>query len=302
MAYASGIHVGPDDNAAKVAVEGWLHSALIAGGFTLVASDLVSTSYTTRVYKSAQADNGVVDWYLLVGYTTANPSTLWFSVAEGFSGTSATHVANWVTTPNSALTLDSQGYLAANALEDLTQNWVSGAATNMNYPVSSSNSYWISATPRRVVIGLRNGTTDIYRYLGLYETMLGSSVDPLPLVIVDPAATSSGGSCREPGVTSAGAYNGGLLVVLTQYFSGSNSGAGFTLQNPYTKSWHMQKVLVSSPSSARGYGLRGVAFDVMTAGMPISGTAMGDTISVSGKTYVLFKGTLNVMCFVDTAV
>lgn len=208
MAYTEGTTAATANPARDLAL--LLHTALLAAGFTYIEEVLGPTTRTTRVYKSAAADNGVGDWYLIVCRTSDAGTTLYFGVGEDYDviGHLVKKWAPDMVTAGQTLPADRSHYTTAGtgprlAAEHTSPRTVSTATT--------AHPYVFSLNPKRVVVATKAGT-ETGVYAGLYEPILPAAADHFPLMVsVLGAVTGAADTAytREPGTGTTVATSGG---------------------------------------------------------------------------------------------
>lgn len=298
MAYSSGtVAASPTPAEDFVAAGGVLDTALLAAGFSFVEAAPNYSNFRTRVYKSAQADNGVTDWYLIVTVQTAGP-TVALTVAEGYN--TATHMPSAMafapTNTGTAVVLNADG--TRNTVYDTS--WPGTAMSNGAALLTVSGngfSWWLSVNPERVVMATRNATTDNAGYAGLFDDWLGGGLQPKPLIVGSPGSSSGtsgqgGGTTRQPGVTVAGSVPGAL----SRYMALSAYVPTRDYAHLITGKYTAYPLTVHDGRRVSG-SILGALKDVVQLNV----TAVnGDTLTYQGKTYVNMRG--NNDCFVDTTV
>ena len=274
--------MGAGATPAKTFMEGPVHTAMLAVGWTYV-EEVVATN-TARVYKSAVADNGSADVYLLALRNADAGTGVYYVLGEGWN-TSTKRLTGYVYIPSSgsSISLDATG-----RFNDATGQLVSALYSNTYGRFTSVNasgySYWISVTTKRLLVGSRVGATDNVVYAGFYDNAPTAAATSPQLTIHD-GGNGSSGSNREPGISSAGSVTSGLGTQgYTPLYSGSTALEFYG------------SALIPSPvqfRSLRGTpSLRGYLVDVL--GVAWTATpVLGDTVTISGQAYTVFKGTSN---------
>lgn len=233
-------------------------------GITKVGAGVVSGTLTWNVYKSAAGTNERgVDFYFALGYPTAAPTALCFTVMETFNATnnqatiyppasaSVTPTANFAN-PGATSNLPSSG---ANFSYMQTANMTSAFTYGCSVD-SNSCKLWVQNSAPAQALGY---------YWGLVDPFMNATDDPLPLVCVNmggsAAATSpssipttiSGLTTREPRTNSVNATNFavGTSASTTQSWTLSNGGA----TDVYIGFPYLSRVLLNGRSTSAYRGL-----------------------------------------------
>lgn len=270
-----------------------LETALLAEGFTLEAT-LGSGTVTVKVYKSAQAVNGVMDWYLYVrrpsnSYTTTNITLL---ASESFDGTNATNV---VCGTQSVIPNGSWATGASIAIGTT----VTGMYSVLSMPVHRSGlEYWHSVNPQRVIVAARHHalSSDDAGYAGLFDSMVpgwtGPDLTVCRFVAGSQSSVSYGSTSRDPFQTLAHAYN---FFVYTAQTSPNGPSMNTSVDAYLGRSMAAPTPIYASRSAA---SVRGQLKDVMSVasngGPGVLGAISGDEILVADiygneETYVSFN-------------
>ena len=196
---------------------------MVANGWVLVENDYVEGTYTWDVLRSPAGLNSAGnEFFVAIGYLTSGQTTMaWTAMKEW--NTSTKRATRFL--PNTAnLVPDSLGYNPQGAVA------LPSTGTQINFrtiTLATGDSYYYSVTIDRIIasanaIGV--GTIRFFWYMGLYDSIIPSNIDPMPFTFTgswysDTAASvanSVGVMLTEPGQTVANTYNfvGGAI-----YFS-----------------------------------------------------------------------------------
>lgn len=300
MAYATG---SITDANSSLALYTALASLLTTAGYTLVDTVVISTR-THKVWKSAAANNSMnLDWYLDVAYTTTGVGPLHLTPFEYFDpatdlGYRGAYNGNDTTIEG---TYHSRYGATGYALES---NW-SGANSGAGVLTAAATfAFWFSVTGDRV-IALSSLAPSFVRYAGFYDmhpnyaAAVGAKAFPLIKLTFDNAGYASQGASgcgvtRLPPVTNMttvgswyyqGAANPEVYLLISQSaLVPNNDAAGVS---PYAC---RVRVGSATPSANKAPTYMGWLKDVLV--VPLSGSVVrGDTVTLSGDTYVCVTGT-----------
>lgn len=291
-------------------------SAFTAAGFTLVDTQVISTR-THKVWKSAAGSNSQgLDWYLDVAYTTTGAGSVWLGAFEGYSspnGLRGPYNAN-DSNPDETTYYTRFG-ATGSALET---NWTH--ITNNIAQIATTTTafaYWISITTDRVIAMTSTAPTSL-AFCGFYEpytpyaNKAGALLHPLATcTVANPAATSffAGNAQtainRNPPAASSLGRSSRYSVVPTWNTVLGLGGPGMPVGYVDTGA---KTSVIEGPRGAK------IAFSVNWSisaddGSPAcpgfvrdvlvlagSGVTRGDTVTISGSTWVLGSLTTN-RCF-----
>lgn len=263
------------DATAIVTLMGTLNTHLLANGFTFVETVTNGTDIA-NVYKSPVANNGVMDWYLVVRRTSTTSTALRISVCEDYDSTS--HLMKvYAPAPTSQVTTVPGG-----AVNDATGKAPSAsqvATQVLTLSNSVVNAWALSVNAKRVIFSNRFTGTDTGVYAGLYDDCLpvAARINNVIVMMMAASQTSSGSlgsSTREPGGGNATAST---LNFCVQFFGPYGWVSGTDLYGTRTLVDRCPIVSSRSPTNdIRGFG-KDVLYGIVT------GMVNGDTLAVDAN-------------------
>jgi hypothetical protein len=282
-----------------------LETALLAIGFTLEDTVVISTR-THKILKSAAGGNTRgVDWYLDISFTTTGAGALMMAPFEGYTAASDLGIRG----PYSAnsTTFETTNYSAfgptGNALETSWANSVSHTSLQLALVASTAFTYRFTYSRDRVVLSLSNAPTQIL-YAGFYTptaaalSYQGGSC--IPLIVCRIASGGSANSSTSASTVTAAftrlpkypdisatymnsGWGGSCLVAANQLLLGGRAGdfvhpgSGDLAYSPYC-------VMMGGSSSGFNTGLVGY-LDGVLMGYTSATSALGDTVVQGSDTY-----------------
>lgn len=175
-----------DGNAASV-LAGSIDTALIANGYVLVDT-VVITTLTHKVYKNPASNNvSGLDWFVVISYPTTGVGNIDIIPMEYYDP--ATHLAYRVVNSESSSALETTYYSKYGATGyalNAAQLAIKPGASNNFYlsTAATSFAYWISITKDRI-LGMTSQINNKVLYVGVYtpdseySSYCGSALFPL---------------------------------------------------------------------------------------------------------------------------
>lgn len=301
MTYAAGTVVSSATPA--FAMRDVLEAALSAHASWEFVKTVTVTTNDYRVWRNKGTGNGFgSDWYLFIQYATAGTGNVTYWCAETFNATTNVygHPCPLETTTATAPAADF-------SFGGATTYAVGTANVHLETPVlaTSQFDYFVLVAAAHITIGIRVGTTTGSLYVGLFDSIMGST-DPFPLVIHNFFNVSSsslplaGTTSRSPQQTASIARTfatrdtnitpSNTLWTQAAYFYGGQVGASGSLANDLLHGAPLgTRVLVTplnyaTPGTAGA--LRGLFKNILCFATPTALQA-GDTVEVGTDTYVL---------------
>lgn len=281
-------------------------------GFTLVDT-WTSSTITCKVYKSAAADNGEVDFYVGL-YTASDTQTaLYLILSEGYDVANHKFKQFVPPTPTTAA-----GYIpeSTNYCYNDSVGQLPNAAVIYRPPINIASfafNWWLSVNSKRVIIGTRVQGSDYAIYAGLVdnqidETLFSASSVALwygHLLNSTKGSTDSGpqaaggGMTREPGQTVANGGNWATTIVSSHWWWPVVDSAP-----TYDSIWHPANAAFRVPlfaSREQAYYPRALLpADVVAVPKQSQQNTNGDTITLDGVTYRCMKYGSIASFYVDT--
>jgi hypothetical protein len=305
---------GSDSNCATTFL-GTLSGLITAvSGWSLVET-WSSSGKTAKVWKSAAAQNGGVDFYVVAYASAAGATTITFAICEAYD--SVNHkLQKYAPASGASITVSTSD----NTVTDAT-GVLPDSATAYQSPLTIDTggfTYWVSVSAKRIVVATRVSSTDYGIFAGMCDNLLNTTDLPYSSVCLGvgattgttltnnaSASTTGFSMTREPGAPSAA--TGNFAVVPMPSTSGTAlwpNLAGATVDWAYKPGpLGGRKPLYSSRNASTLYIPRALLpVDIIC--VPRLATAVnGDTISYGGKTYVrMCAGTTAGLLFVDNSV
>lgn len=285
MTYAAGTI--PDSATPVADLMNAIDTLIVAAGLTVV-EDVASGSGTGKVYKSAQADNGVCDWYLVM-WRDSDAAAATLAFVAGLAYDVPTHsLSKACVAPASGAVLPNQTDWTHDGSYPWNVSTLSKSTTRPNQ--TTAFPYWVSVTPTRIVFAVKGADAG---YVGLFtDAAPGGIASPKPLVVIESwgatpnsAITNDGAAVTEPGCTTATPYAWGVAVGTPSY----GWPVAFAGPDIYDGLWHLSPAAMFSARNDGGRkgGLRGFLRDLVVSGL--TGATAGDTFTVGTDTYVCIK-------------
>jgi hypothetical protein len=307
---------GSDSNCATTFL-GTLSGIITAvSGWSLVET-WTSGNETAKIWKSAAAQNGGVDFYVVAYAATAGATSITFAICEAYDAVNH-KLQKYAPASGSGITVSTTDNTVTNATGVLPDS-----ATAYQSPVtinSSGFTYWVSASAKRIVVATRVGTSDYGVFAGMCDNLLSTTDFPYSSVCLGVGYTGGNTSLtnnasasatyfsmtREPGAPAAatGNFASVLLSATTDYALWPILLGISSYDWPYKPGiLGGRRAIYSSRNASYQYIPRALLpVDIIT--VPRLTTAVnGDTISYGGKTYVrMCRGTTDGLLFVDNSV
>lgn len=288
----------------------WMGTQLTDNGWTFVET-WTSGAKTANVYKSPAGANSVgSDFYLATYRASTVITTVQVLLFEDWDAVNK-KARKYAPAAGTGITVN----VADNTVTDATGVLLDSAtlyrSSSIGVRISITTTYVSDVTVNRLIVGASNGTFPPI-YAGVYDSLLTTAQDPVPLVVSNFEGTSSftqgnawGSSTREPGAPAAAQYNFNC-----QMFNLSGGTRLYAYGAPTPSNGTSTTVLPSSGDIYRGYvttpivlcssrvapsavtsALRGVYQGIVTSAR---GGAVGDTLTVtmpdtSVRSYVLVQ-------------
>lgn len=276
----------------------WLDTQLTDNGWTFVETWTSSTK-VANVYKSPLASNSVgTDFYLATYRATTTSTTVPILLFEDWDAVNK-KARKYAPANGNGITVN----VADNTVTDATGVLLDSAtlfrAATVPVRVSISTDYISDITVNRLIVGSTNYAQPA-AYAGVYDTVLTTAQDPVPLIASnfggDGSNTQAVGwasSTREPGAPAPSQYNFcGQFFYLT-----TTTARLYAYGVPYPSASGFANVLASGGDGYRGYvaapiafnssrfvvsstqsGVRGAYQGVVTS---MRGGVIGDTLTVT---------------------
>jgi hypothetical protein len=306
---------GSDSNCAATFLNTLSGIITAVPGWSLVET-WTNSAKTAKVWKSAAAQNGGVDFYVVAYASAAGATSITFAICEAYDA--ANHkLQKYAPSSGSGITVST----ADNTVTD-SAGVTPDSSTAYQSPITIDTggfTYWVSVSAKRIVVATRVSTTDYGIFAGMCDNMLSTTDFPYSAVCLgvghplgvssltnNTVATTTGfAMTREPGAPSAATGNfAAVMLSSTVSWALWPNLAGATSDWPYkTGPLGGRKPLYSSRNASNQYIPRALLpVDIIC--VPRLTTAVnGDTISYGGKTYVrMCSGTTEGLLFVDNSV
>lgn len=188
---------------------------MVANGWVLVENDYVEGTYTWDVLRSPAGLNSAGnEFFVAIGYLTSGQATMaWTAMKEW--NTSTKRATRYLPNANSIVP-DSLGY-NSQGISALPSTGTTISFRSIT--LATGDSYYYSVTIDRIIastnaIGV--GTIRFFWYMGLYDSIIPSNIDPLPFTFTGSWYTSAasgvtagtvGYMLTEPGQTTSDTNN-----------------------------------------------------------------------------------------------
>jgi hypothetical protein len=243
-----------------------LSADLVLNGWVVVENDYVEGTYTWDVLRSPAANNSAGnEFFIAIGYLTTGQTTMaWTAMKEW--NTTTKRATRFL--PNTAILVpDALGYNPQGAVA------LPSTGTQIAFrtiTLATGDSYYYSVTNDRIIASANsvgNTTIKFLWYMGLFDSILPLSLDPLPFVFTGSFAGNpnqsvadnnvQGFALTEPGQTAGNTHNFATGAV---YLGTSSHNSAFTIPsfanfqtgslNLYTNQRFVNRTVVSGRSSA----------------------------------------------------
>lgn len=269
-------------------------------GWSLVET-WTSGSKTAKIWKSAVAQNGVKDFYV-VGYISSNTTnSLALKVCETWDAANKKMKDYSVgdgTSPNAAPAATTGCVTdATGVLPDSTQPY----GPVVQFPAyGGAFPYWVSVTAKRIIVATRGGSTDYCVYAGLVDNLMNTTDHPWAEVALGnwllgysgtPSANTAGstyGACMTREIPGLAAVRGNFCMpVYGQSTYPAVSTPAFTLLNT-GKYYVARSAIIHGRTMATDSQvlLRAIFPEDLIVVPQLTASVNGDTVAYDGKTWV----------------
>lgn len=318
-------------NSATPAVDlmSWLGTQLTDNGWEFVET-WTSGTKVANVYKSSSVSNSVSSDFYVATYRAATDSTS--VIVLLFEDWDAVNkkAKKYAPVSGAGITVDVADNTVTDAVGVLLDSATLQRQVSIPVRVSISTTYVSDITINRIIVAPTNylpNDVSVVVYAGVFNSVLQTSADPVPLVLLNFRGHFStyqsknyGSSTREPGAPTTATYNFNVQqfhLSTTSYRHYANGPSTYTATNSAA-------VLTTGGDLYRGYTAAPITFvssrvtpDTVTSAIrgelqgvvtSMRGGAQGDTLSVtmndaSVRSYVLVQVATSSTChvFVRTA-